>query len=299
MTRSDDRLGIAMMSATMLLLAVQDGFSRHLAGEYNVWMVVTIRYWFFAILALGLAARRPGGLRRAWGTPRPILQACRGVLLVFEICGLVAAFTVLGLTESHAIFALCPLLIAALSVPLLGERVGLWRWLAIGVGFVGVLVILDPGAGVVSPFAVLALACAFAFALYSVLTRLVARTDDALTSFVWTGVAGAIAITPLGLWAWEPMAPADWGWMTGLCAVAALSMFMLIKTYETAEASVVQPFAYLQLVFVTIIGVTVFDEVVRREVLIGGGIVIGAGLFTLWRARRTGARGPQHGHPRA
>ena len=280
--------GIALMCVTMFALAVQDGFSRHLAGEYNVWMVVTIRFWFFAALALGIAARNPGALARARATPRPWLQVGRGVLLAAEICVLVGAFVVLGLTESHAIFALCPLLVAALSVPILGERVGLARWLAIAAGFAGVLVILAPDGHAISPWALVPVLAAFLFALYSVLTRLAARTDDALTSFVWTGCAGALAITPVGLWHWEAMSAPDRGWMAGLCTISALAQWLFIKTYEAAEASVVQPFAYLQLVFASAIGVVVFAETLRLNVAIGAGIVIAAGLFALWRVPRTG-----------
>ncbi len=278
--------GIALMCATMAILAVQDAFSRHLAGEYNVWMVMMVRYWFFAVLALAIAARRPGALARAWATPRPWLQAGRGVLMAAEICVLVTAFVLLGLAQSHAIFALCPLLVAALSGPVLGERVGLARWLAIAVGFGGVLIILTPGGGTLSVWALLPVLAAFMFAAYSVLTRLASRTDDALTSFVWTGVVGAVFMTPMGLWAWQDVAAADWGWLAGLCAIAALAQWLFIKTYEAAEASTVQPFAYLQLVFASALGVVIFDETIRANMVIGAAIVIAAGLFTLWRARR-------------
>jgi drug/metabolite transporter (DMT)-like permease len=282
--------GIALMSATMLLLAIQDGFSRHLAGAYNVPMIVMLRYWFFAALALAVAWRRglPG---RAWATPRPWLQATRGALLAFEIMTLVGAFVLLGLTESHAVFALCPLLVAAFSVPVLGERVGLARWSAIGAGLVGVLVILAPDGGVFSPYALIPVAAALMFAGYSVLTRLASRTDDATTSFVWTGVVGALVMTPLGLWWWEVMEPVDWAWMAGLCAISAMAQWLFILTYEAAEASVVQPFAYLQLVFAAMIGVTIFDETLRTNVVVGAGIVIAAGLFALWRTRRAGGGG--------
>ncbi|WGH79446.1 DMT family transporter [Jannaschia ovalis] len=288
---TDAGRGIALMCLTMLALAVQDGFSRHLAGEYNVWMVVMIRYWFFAALACGLAASR-GRLRAAFATPRPFLQAGRGLLFTAEIVILVWAFTELGLARSHAIFALCPLITAAIAVWVLGERIGARRWLAIAAGFAGVLVILRPGAAGWDATALAPLLAAAMFGLYAVLTRLAARTDTALTSFVWTGVTGAVAMTLPGLWFWQPMAPADWGWMAGLCGVAALGQWLFIKTYEAAEAGLVQPFAYLQLVFASLIGVTVFGETLAANVVIGAGIVIAAGLFTILRARPAPGEGP-------
>ena len=282
-----DGLGIALMVATTFLFAVQDGVSRHLAGEYNVLMVVTIRYWFFAAFVTAIATRKAGGLRQAAATAQPLVQGFRGLLLVGEICVMVAGFVLLGLVEAHAIFAAYPLLVSALSGPVLGERVGWRRWLAVAVGFAGVLVILRPGAGVFSPAALIPLAAAGMFALYGLLTRYVARRDRAEVSFFWTGTVGAVAITPLGLWAWEPMAGTDWLWMLSLCVTGAFGHWLLIRTYEVAEASVVQPFAYFQLVFATTIGVLVFGEALEGRVVLGTAIVIAAGLFTLWRTRRT------------
>ncbi len=279
------RLGILLMIATTFVFAMQDGISRHLAGEYNVFMVVMIRYWFFAAFVITIASRQAGGVRRAAKTEQPMLQAFRGLLLAAEICVMVGAFVVLGLIEAHAIFTSYPLLVAALSGPVLGEKVGWRRWTAIGIGFVGVLVILQPGFAVFSIEALVPLAAAFMFALYNLLTRFAARKDRAATSFFWTGTMGAIVMTFVGVWFWEPMTRPDWVWMAMLCVTGATGHFLLIKTYEVAEASAVQPFAYLQLVFAATLGLLVFGEVLETNVVIGAGIVVSAGLFTLWRAR--------------
>jgi len=282
------RLGIWLMVATTFVFAVQDGISRHLAGEYNVLMVVMIRYWFFAAFVVTVASRKAGGIRTAAATSQPVLQTFRGALLALEICVMVLAFTLLGLVESHAVFTSYPLLIAALSGPVLGERVGWRRWLAIGVGFAGVLIILKPGWGVFAPEAAVPLLAAFLFALYGLLTRYAARRDSAATSFFWTGTVGAVVTTATGAWFWEPMTGPDWGWMGLLCLTGALGHWLLIRTYEVAEAGAVQPFAYLQLVFVSLLGVTVFGETVGADVALGAALVVAAGLFTLWRARQAG-----------
>ncbi len=285
MTEQNNTLGIWLMVATALVFAMQDGVSRHLAGEYNVFMVIMIRYWFFASFVIVVAARKAGGLRAAIATKQPFLQAFRGVLLAVEICIMVTAFVVLGLVESHAVFAVYPLLIAALSGPILGEKVGWRRWTAIGIGFLGVLIILQPGFGVFQPAALIPLLAALMFALYGLLTRYAARQDSAAVSFFWTGTTGAVTMTLIGVWFWEPMAPGDWLWMGLLCMTASFSHFLLIRAYEVAEASAVQPFAYLQLPFATALGVLVFGEALRLNVLVGAGVVVAAGLFTLWRAR--------------
>ncbi len=286
MTPENQRLGVILMIATTFVFATQDSISRHLAGQYNVLVVVMIRYWFFAAFVVALGARSAGGVGAMAATKRPVLQAIRGLLLAAEVCVMVYAFTLLGLVESHAVFAAYPLLVAALSGPVLGERVGWRRWSAIAIGFVGVMIILQPGIGVFSRRALVPLASATLFALYNLLTRFAAGHDSAATSYFWTGAAGALAMTVVGVWFWQPMTAPDWGWMGLLCLLAALGHWLLIKCYEIAEASAVQPFAYLQLVFASAYGLALFGETLRINVVIGAGLVILAGVFTLIRTRR-------------
>lgn len=285
MTEQNTRLGIILMIATTVVFALQDGLSRHLAGTYNVYMVVMIRYWFFAAFVTITTMRRPGGLARAVETKQPLIQIFRGLLLAFEVVIMVLAFTKLGLVESHSIFTSYPLLVAALSGPVLGENVGWRRWTAIGVGFVGVLIILEPGVTVFSPWAILPLICAFMFALYGLLTRFVARKDPAAVSFFWTGISGAVAMTALGAWFWQPMSGPDWALMAVLCCTAVLGHWLLIRAFEVAEASAIQPFAFLQLIFASALGITVFGDALHLNTVIGAAVVVSAGLFTLWRAR--------------
>ena len=142
------RLGITLMILTTMVFAIQDGISRYLGSAYNVQMIVMLRYWFFALFALTVTRHASGGISRMARTSHLWLQILRGIILSFEIWIAVLAFTLLGLIESHAIFACYPLLIAALSGPVLGEEVGWRRWVAIAVGFIGLLVILQPGIGV-------------------------------------------------------------------------------------------------------------------------------------------------------
>ena len=268
-----------------MVFAIQDGLSLHLSSTYNVYMVVMVRYWFFAAFVMTVSAKQAGGLRNAARTKQPILQGFRGVLLAAEICIMVTAFTLLGLVESLAIFSAYTLIVAALSGPILGESVGWRRWAAIGVGFCGVLIILQPGIGVFSPYAIIPVISAFLFALYSLLTRYVARLDSTVTSFFWTGVMGCVLMTMVGAFHFENMTSNDWVLMLCLCCTGATGHWMLIRCYEVAEASAVQPFTYLQLVFGSTIGVLIFGEAVKLNVAVGAAIVVTAGLFTLWRAR--------------
>ena len=282
---NNTRLGGLLMVGTTIIFAIQDGLSLHLSSTYNVYMVVMVRYWFFAAFVMTISAKQAGGLRNAARTKQPFLQGFRGILLAAEICVMVSAFTLLGLVESLAIFSAYTLIVAALSGPILGESVGWRRWLAIGIGLCGVLIILKPGVGVFSPYAIIPLCSAFMFALYSLLTRYVARLDSTATSFFWTGVIGCIFMTVIGLFHFENMIPTDWLLMLALCCTGATGHWLLIRCYEVAEASAVQPITYLQLVFGSAIGVLVFGEVIKPNVALGAVIVVTAGLFTLWRAR--------------
>lgn len=282
-----DRTGLAilLMCAVSLIFALQDGFSRVLGANYSPILIVMLRYWVFAAFVIALVARQPGGLKRAVRTRRPVTQILRGVILAAEVVIMVEAFVRLGLVETHAVFAVYPLLVAALSGPILGERVGWRRWSAIGIGFAGILVILNPGGGLLTIEALLPFVGALMFAVYGLLTRHVARDDPAIVSFFWTGVAGAVAITLVGVWDWQPLAPRDWIWMGLLCLCGMTSHYLMIRAYEMAEASSLQPFAYTQLIWVSIIGVLAFDETLRTNVIVGTVIVVAAGLFTLWRTR--------------
>lgn len=285
MADNNPRLGIILMIATTFVFAVQDGVSRHLAGEYNVYMVVMVRYWFFAAFVITWAKMQHGSVRKLAATSQPFLQIFRALLLIAEICVMVLGFVYLGLIESYAIFITYPLIIAALSGIILGEQVGWRRWVAILVGFIGVLVILQPGFRVFSPYALLPMASALMFALYGLLTRFAARKDSAATSFFWTGAIGAIGMTAVGMFHWQPMTISDWGWMGFLSIMGVLGHFLLIKCYAVAEASTVQPFAYLQLVFGGALGWMIFNDGLRWGTALGALIVIAAGLFTLWRER--------------
>ncbi len=284
MTQTNNvRLGVALMIAAVMIFAVQDGFSRYLAEKYNVIMIVMIRYWFFAAFVIALAKRQVGGVRAAAQTSQPILQGARGLLLAAEICVSVVAYVLLGLVETHAVFACYPLLVAALSGPVLGEHVGWRRWVAIGVGFIGVLIILRPGYGVFDPKALVSFLAAGMFALYALLTRFAARNDSTATSFFWTGVSGAIAMTLVGVWFWQPLDPTDWIFMLALCISGVAGHWLMIRCYEVAEVSAVQPFAYLHLIFIAGIGVLIFGETISLNVMLGAGVIVLAGLFTFWR----------------
>ncbi len=276
-------LGIGLMVVTTFMFSTMDGVSRYLAENNNVFTLVTMRYWFIAIVMAITCLFVKDSFQKILYTKQPFTQFSRGLILSLNNCLVVYTFTLLGLVETHAIIACYPLIVASLSVPFLGEKFGWRRWTAIFIGFVGVIIILRPTTNVISEGAIYALVGAIMFAVYLILTRYVSRLDKAITSFFWAGIGGSVTMTIISFFIWENILKEDFLWLLIMCVLSASSHFMMVKTLQVAEASVIQPFSYLQLVFGSIIGVTIFSESIDLMIVVGVTIVIGAGLFTAWR----------------
>lgn len=277
------RTGYIFTLLAISIFAIQDGISKHLGGLYPPIFITMIRFWAFAAFAVVMGARSRGGLRAAIATKRPVLQTLRGLLLAVQIVVIINAFTMVGLAHTQAIFAATPLLVALLSVPLLGEQVGWRRWSAILIGLVGVIIVLGPGAEGIDRALIVPLCGAALFAFYVIATRLVSHDDSASTSFFYTGIVGAVALTFIGPFYWSSLAVVDWAWMLLLCMTGISSHYFLIRAYDLLDASAVQPLTYLQLVFAALMGVLVFDERLTLNMLAGSAVVVAAGIFTIWR----------------
>ena len=287
------RTGYLFTLLAILIFSLQDAISKHLGSLYPPVFIAMLRFWAFGAFAMALGARSPGGLKVVAATKRPALQILRGVLLAFQIVVTITAFTKVGLAHSQAILASGPIFVALLSMPLLGERVGWRRWTAIGIGLCGVLIILNPAGSAFDMGVLLPLISALMFAVYVIATRLVSREDTASTSFFYTGVVGAVAISLVGPFFWTNLTPGDWLWMGLLCITGMSSHYFLIRAYDLLDAAAVQPLTYLQVVLAAIIGVSVFGETLNLNTVVGSAIVVGAGIFTIWResvvARRRAA----------
>ena len=287
--KDNPRLGIILMIATMIVFSIQDGLSRHLAESYNVISVVMIRYMFFMLFVMAYSARLSGGIIGVATSRQTSLQIARGILLVAQICVAVLSFSTVGLVNFHAVFASYPLMVMALSVPILGEVVGWRRWLAVSIGFIGVLIILRPGSAMFDSASILPVIAAFMMAVYGIMTRYAARQDSAQTSFFWTAIAGGVAMLVIGPFFWQPPQGHDWWWMGLLCLTGTGGHFLLIKALDSTKASTIQPFAYLQLVFASTIGILVFGDSLDPMLIAGSAVIVGSGLFALQRERKAAA----------
>ncbi|MDE0729114.1 MAG: DMT family transporter, partial [Alphaproteobacteria bacterium] len=174
--------GILLMNLAMVLLAGMDGISKTLAPDYSVPQILCVRFLIFCLFALAIA--RPKSLRVAFRSNHPYLQIARSLIITIEVGIFILAFRYLPLADAHAISGIAPLLVTALAVPFLGEKVGRRRWTAIAIGFVGLLVIVRPGIGIFDPAALIPLGGAGLWAVYQILVRKVAD-DSAATSLLY------------------------------------------------------------------------------------------------------------------
>ena len=280
---------VAFLATT--IFSAQDGISKHLAEAYHPIFITMIRYWAFALFALVLAMSLPGGVKATMRTRRPWLQVFRGILLAVQVVLAISSFHVAGLARAQAIFSATPLIVVMLAIPLLGERVGWRRWTAIIVGLVGMLLIVKPDGEIFDPAVLLPVAGAINFAVYVVMTRMVGRVDSPMTSFFYTGIAGAVTISLAGPFFWATITGWDLAWMGVLCLTSVSGHYLLIRAYSILDASAVQPITYLSVVYAAVIGMTVFGETLGWTTVVGAVVIVGAGIFTIWReyVRRTPA----------
>ncbi len=172
-----------------------------------------------------------------------------------------------------------PLIVVALSGPMLNEKVSLSKWLAVLVGFLGVLVILNPFSIRLTITSLIPFITAISFSLYTILTRKASLKDDAETSFFWACLISGAVMTIVGPFYYEQILFSDWGVLLLLCCTGMAGHFLLTKAYEITEASALQPFTYFQLLFASIIGVAIFKDNLTIWILLGGVIIILSGTF--------------------
>lgn len=282
--------GILLILLANLGFAGMDAVSKTLTTEYSVAQILWIRFAFFAGFATLLAWRRsrsadgPGVIAQ-FRTGRPVFQAARALLLVAEIGCFVLAFRYMQLAETHSIGAVFPLVITALSALWLGERVGVRRWTAVAIGFVGMLVILRPGLAVFETVALLPLAGAIMFAVYQVMTKVLSRTDSSETILLYTGWVGFAALSLFGPFDWQWPDARGWGLLVLAGLLGAIGHATVIKALEAAPASVLQPFNYTLLVWATGIGFVVFGDLPDLWTVVGAAIIVASGIYVWWRER--------------
>jgi drug/metabolite transporter (DMT)-like permease len=277
--------GIALMCGAVACFALLDTTAKYLNLYMSALQVAWARYTgaFLFPFIVSNPWTRPGLTR----TNRPVLQLARSVLLLGSTLCNFAALRYLQLDEAIALIFSTPFFVAALSGPMLGEWVRWRRWSAIAVGFLGVVVVARPGAASFHPAALLSLSAALCYALYSIATRILARTDSNETTLFYSNVVGALALLPVVPLVWiTPSDPLVIALMVVTGVIGSFGHYLLIAAHRLAPAAVLSPFIYSEIVLVTALGFLVFGDVPNRFTLTGAAIVVASGLYLLHRERK-------------
>jgi drug/metabolite transporter (DMT)-like permease len=277
--------GIALMCGAVLCFACLDTTAKFLTHHMDALQVVWARFTsaFVLVIAIWNPVTRPALMH----TSRPALQIVRSVLMFSSSLLNFIALQFLQLDEALAIIFSTPFLVAAFAGPILGEWIRWRRWCAIGVGFVGVLVVTRPGIGGMHPAALLSLISAVCLAFYAITTRMLARTDSNETTMFYSNVVGAVMLLPVLPFIWTtPTSMPIVLLMLAMGVFGTIGHFMLIAGHRLAPATALAPFVYTQLVWAIALGLFVFGDVPNRWTLAGSVIVVASGLYLLYRERK-------------
>jgi drug/metabolite transporter (DMT)-like permease len=278
--------GIFLVLTAVVVLSVLDSLSKYLTRFYPINLVSWARFTFhllFVIVALG--PRYGLALVR---TARPGAQILRGLLLAISSVLFVSALKYMPLAETSAISFLAPLLVTAMSVIFLKEKVELARWIAVLCGFIGVLTIIRPGSSVFTWAVFLPMGCAVTYAAYQILTRRLAGLESPYTSIFYAGLVGTLLLSAMLPYSWvAPQSNLHIALLVINGMLGGLGHLILIKAFEHAPASRLAPFSYLQLVWVTVIGYVAFGDFPDTWSLIGIAILMASGVYIASHQRKT------------
>ncbi|HEX3497919.1 MAG TPA: DMT family transporter [Stellaceae bacterium] len=271
--------GIAMALTAMFLFSGMDGLSKYLAVDYHPIEIAAMRQFFTTLALLPFLLRSPLALR----TKRPLVQIGRGLCMFCSSILFIFGLSHLPIADASAIGFVSPLLVTALSIPLLGEKVGIRRWSAVIVGFTGVMIVVRPGTGAFDPAALYPLASAAAWALGLILTRIMRNSDQVLTTIFYSTLVGLVIGGAALPFVWRTPDLAGLGLMAAMGLLSTISQTLLISAFARAAASILAPFSYSQMVWSTLIGYFVFATLPDALTWIGAAIVIASGIYTLHR----------------
>jgi drug/metabolite transporter (DMT)-like permease len=283
--RGDNPLhAIVLMVAAGVIFAATDAIVKFLTDELPPAQIVWSRYFFYLPILVPWALLR----RRDLAVASPWPQMARGTLLFVSTVLATIAIADLPLVEMTTIGFTGPLMTTALSVFMLSEKVGIRRWAAVTVGFIGVLIVMRPGGAAFSWPALLTLSGTLAWSFGFVLTRRLGAHDSALATLCWTTAIGLVGGTILAVPAWVEPSVAAWGWMAINGAGNLFAQWLVIRSLEKAAASIVAPLIYVQLAWATILGWLVFGQTPDAGTWLGAAVIIASGIY-IWHRERVRA----------
>jgi drug/metabolite transporter (DMT)-like permease len=274
--------GIVLVVAAMALFAVSDAISKHLAASLPAIEIAWLRWVGFVLIMSPTILHSRGRVLRSHA---PVLQVLRTFGLLGSALFFIAGLAYLPLASASAIAFAAPLLVTALSIPLLGEKVGLRRWLAVGAGLIGVLVVIRPGSGTFGLAALLPLLSAVAWAFGMIVTRKLGGIDHASTTMTYSALVGLAVLTVFVPFEWRNPSASELGFAAAMAVAATAAQFLVVSAYRLARASVLAPVSYSQLLWSGLLGLFAFGNVPDLWTLVGAAIIIGSGIYTAHRER--------------
>ncbi len=277
-------MGIGLMLTAMAVLPFLDAIAKYLGQQgVPVMQIVWARLFFGAILTMPFALKLAGP--RGLLPNMPVMHAVRASFMIAATGFFFAALHYQSIADTLAIFFVQPLVITLLSPWVLGEKVGIRRWLAVVIGFIGTLIIIRPGFQQLTPGVPLALGSGTCLAVYLLLTRRIAGSAPAMVTTFYTSLVGAIIMTAIVLFVWQAPTPAQWGYFILLSAIANGGHFLIIRAYDHAEASLLAPLAYSEMIMATFVGWYFFGDFPDHWTFVGVAILIACAIYISWRER--------------
>lgn len=287
--------GIALMCAGVFAMLGLDVTAKWLLATYTLPQLVLLRCSFSLLLILLYSLYQAGP--RVLQTRLPLWHAGRSLVMAGSMFAFFWALPRLPLADVLVLAFAAPLIVTALSQPVLGEAVGVRRWAAVLTGFLGVLVVLRPGTGLVEPAALMALAGAFLYALLSLSARRLSNTESPLTLSLYLFPAPTLISIPFALGNWLPPSWIDWLLFAACGVFGGLAFMLMTSAFRHAPAAMLVPFEYTGLVWAAGAGYLIWDEVPGWATWLGGAIICASGLFILYWETRIHRAQPQADFP--
>jgi len=277
--KSKESVGILFGVFAYLSFSILDAIQKTLVLHHSIFQLLLVKYFFVLCLSLFESKRKNNYL--FYKSKNIKLQIFRSLLSMIESGCFVLSFKYLSLANAHSVGSLAPVIVVALSAIILKEKVSPKTWIAIFIGFIGVLIILRPTSSIFDPKALLPLIAAFILGLYQIVTKKVSNHDTNETSLFYTSLIGLIVMSLLSSKFWTPVDKSSYSMFLGIGIFFSLGLYLQIIALSKARASIIQPFHYTLIFWAIIFGYIFYNDIPDMFTVIGAVIITCSGIFVL------------------